>query len=116
MNFRRTAPGILVVIILLVFNVAVFSEPESRDDDLMVYEQYLNQIISSCNAKAHMAGTRSENLRDYCELAEMKADFIIRNKGVLIEDMRRINLAPKPYKVNFYVNSKFFEKLRNDGL
>jgi hypothetical protein len=114
MNFRRTAPGILVVVILLAFNVAVFSETEGSDDELQAYERYLNQIISSCYAKIHMADTRSENLRDYCELAEKKANFIIRNKGKLIKDMHQINLAPRPYKVYHYVNSKFFEKLRND--
>ena len=116
MNYRGIAAGILVTLILLVFTGAVFSKNESMDNGRQAYEQYLDQIISSCFAKTRMADTRSEYLRDYCERAEMKANFIIRNKERLIEEMRQINLEPKRYKIRLYVNSRFFEKLRNDGL
>ena len=116
MNYRGIAAGILVTVILLVFTGTIFSETKTMDDGRQAYEQYLDQIISSCFAKSRIADTRSENLREYCERAEMKANFIIRNKERLIEEMRRINLEPKRYKIRLYVNSRFFEKLRNDGL
>jgi len=62
-----------------------------------------------------MAGSRSANLSDDCELAGRKAKFVIQYKEQLIEEMRQIKLAFKPYKIHLFVNSRFFERMQNVG-
>jgi hypothetical protein len=107
--------GILIIAILLAFCCVAFSKTEDEGGNRKTYEQCLNQIISSCYGKAHLADSKSANLRCYCERAAMKAKFIILFKEQLIEEMSQIELAPKPYKINLFVNSRFFKNMQNAG-
>ncbi len=113
MDCRRIVPGIMVITLLLTNNSGAFSETETKNGNRQAYERCLNQIISVCNSKDSMANSRSATLRNYCKLAAMKAEFVMRYKEQLIEEVSRIKMPLKPYKIHLFVNSKFFEKMRN---
>ena len=113
MDFRTKSLGILAMAILMILSSVSFFKVYADGSKRQVYMQSLNQLISSCNSKATLADSRSANIRSYCELARLKAEFMIKHKELLIEGMSQIKLTPSAYKIQLFVNSKFFEKRRS---
>jgi hypothetical protein len=58
-----------------------------------------------------MWDSRSENLRSCSRLAILKAIFLSGNREQLIREMVANDVAMKAYKVDYYLNKRFYENL-----
>jgi hypothetical protein len=108
MNARNKLPIFLKICILAVFPLCAYGQMMNSVSNHEIYEKTLNHIISCCNSKCSMVDSEHKKIRDAGELALRKAEFCTIYKQQLIEEMAGMNLAPKAYKINHFVNSKFF--------
>jgi hypothetical protein len=58
-----------------------------------------------------MWNSRSKNLRSCSRLAVLKAIFLSANREKLISEMAASGVAMKAYKVDYYLNKRFYENL-----
>jgi hypothetical protein len=105
---------ILAIVLVIVLPIGVYSQMKNTDNNPEFYEKTINQIISCCSSKSLMANSEHENIRVAGELALKKARFCMIYKQQLIDEMVRMDLPPKTYKINYFVNSKFYEIEKNN--
>jgi len=77
------------------------------------HEVVIDKLISNCKYKeAFMRDSRSENLRKAAAIGCLKAAYLKSHKEMLIENLIAAEIGKKPYKIQYYLNSKFFSVLR----
>jgi hypothetical protein len=82
------------------------------DDLAKYYENCIVKKIYNCKGKTVLKTSRSVNLRRKADLAERQVTFFKTNKNLLIQEMVEQEIGPKPYKVEYYLNKRFFEMYR----
>lgn len=77
------------------------------------YEVVIDKLISHGEYKeALMRDSKSGNLRHAAAIGCLKAAFFKDHKDMLIEDLITAEIGTKPYKIQHYLNNKFFSVLR----
>ena len=64
--------------------------------------------ISKCEHKAAMATSKFNKVRSAAELSGLKADYFRLHKKELIKDMMEEQIGLKAYKIQYFLNMKFF--------
>ena len=105
---------IIIVIFSVVFVFGAF--PVSGDADVgqdpaAFYANCIDKKITCCDGKGGLWDSRSENLRSCSRLAILKAIFLSANREQLIREMAENGVALKTYKVDYYLNKRFYENL-----
>jgi hypothetical protein len=105
---------IIIVIFSVVFVFGAF--PVSGDADVgqdpaAFYANCIDKKITCCDGKGGMWDSRSENLRSCSRLAILKAIFLSGNREQLIREMVANDVEMKAYKVDYYLNKRFYENL-----
>ena len=102
-------------LVSILFVVSVIGAPlvtaqsASKDQLVQYYESCITKKIFNCNAKTVLKTSRSVNLRRKADLAKRQVTFFTSNKNVLIKEMVEREIGQKPYKVEHYLNKRFFE-------
>ena len=65
--------------------------------------------IAKCQSKTILKTSRSENLQLTAEIAADQVRFLSLNKDTLVNEMMEKGIGPKPYKIEHYLNSRFYE-------
>ena len=104
----------VIIIISVVFVFGAF--PVSGDTDVgqdpaAFYANLIDKKITCCDGKGGMWNSRSKNLRSCSRLAILKAIFLSANREQLIREMAANGVAMKAYKVDYYLNKRFYENL-----
>ena len=107
-----------VLIINLMISISVFwgllnSTAFSGEDEEMAtyYESCIVKKIEKCNSKlVLLSSSKSKNLQEYAKMEAQKAEFLKAEKEMLVKEMIEMNLEPKHYKVELFLNSRFREK------
>lgn len=106
------------LIILIVFSVVfvlgtftVSGETVVGGDPAAFYANCIDRKITCCDCKGELWHSRSKNLRSCSRLAILKAIFLSANKEQLIREMEASGVAMKTYKVDYYLNKRFYENL-----
>ena len=96
---------------LLVFAGANLISAESPSDDQLTnfFESYISEKIAKSQSKTNLQTSRSENLRMVGERAEKEAAFLAYNKATLVDEMIKLDIGQKPYKIEYYLNKRFSE-------
>jgi hypothetical protein len=76
------------------------------------YAAYIDELVSHCKNKASRHNSKSENIRQASALYCLKADFFKSHKETLVEEMAAQNIEAKTYKMNYYLNGRFFNELK----
>jgi hypothetical protein len=77
------------------------------------HEVVIDKLISNCKYKeAFMRDSRSENLRQAAAIGCLKAAYLKSHKEVLVENLISAGIGKKPYKIQYYLNCKFFSVLK----
>ena len=92
-------------------NLAVFSG--DHKELAKYYESCIVREIVKCDSKLVLLRTsKSKNLHDYVKMEAQKAKFFKAEKEMLIKEMIEMQLKPKHYKVEFFLNNRFQERNR----
>jgi hypothetical protein len=105
---------IILIVFSVVFVFGAFSVSGDTDvgrDAAAFYANYIDKKITCCDGKGRMWNSRSKNLRSCSRLAILKAIFLSANKEQLIREMAANGVALKTYKVDYYLNERFYENL-----
>ena len=105
---------ILSVIFMMIFaaflgNLSAISEDGQNTQMIKYYENMINETISKCHAKAHLKESKSVHLQSCAAVKLKKANFLIKNKEMLIKEMVKRNIGEKQYKIEYFLNKKFYE-------
>lgn len=102
----------IVCSVVLVFGAfPVSGDTNLGRDPAAFYTNCIDKKITCCDCKGRMWNSRSENLRSCSRLAILKAIFLSANKEQLIREMEANGVAMKTYKVDYYLNKRFYENL-----
>ena len=109
------ATGLATIVLVLIFfgGHPVFADSSQGTNSVTFYTDCLNSIISKCELKEFLKGSRSEHLRHSAQLSLQKADYFRAKRVELLEQMVRSDLRQKPYKVEYFLNCRFFSEYDN---
>ena len=99
----------LVSFMLIMGSAPVTGKSESKEKLLKFYESCIQKKISNCNAKTVLRYSRSENLRRKAKLSMQQIEFLTSHQDILINEMFKLGIGYKQYKVEYYLNKRFFE-------
>jgi hypothetical protein len=74
----------------------------------LIYANMLEDCIRKCESKVKMSYSNSSHLRKAAHLALLKVSYFTDHKETLIEEMVQSKLPTKPYKVQFFLNQRFY--------
>ena len=99
----------MAALLVIIGAESVKAQSESKDRLVKYYENCITKKISNCNAKTILRTSRSVNLQRKADLSLRQVTFFTRNKNILIDEMIEQGIDPKPYKVEYYLNKRFYE-------
>jgi len=114
MNYKRWCVIFLAGIMIPTGAIQVAAQSQSDDHLKDFYEVFIAQKIDRCQSKSELQQSRSKNLRLEAAIAAEKVRFLSINKDILVEEMLDQKIGKKKYKINVFLNKKFFDG--NDGL
>jgi hypothetical protein len=98
---------IIICLSLIWLSPVAGQSPESANLTA-VYSDAIDDAIAHCKSKTALRNSRSEKLQRAAALSCMKEAFFKDYKNELIEDMLKADIGTKPYKIQYYLNQKFF--------
>jgi hypothetical protein len=87
----------------------ICAESQSNENQKEIYEICIAKKIAKCQSKTILKTSRSENLQLTAEIAANQARFLSLNKDALVNEMMEKNIGQKPYKIEHYLNNRFYE-------
>ena len=105
---------ILSAIFMTIFasflgNLSAISEDGQNTQIIKYYEDMINETISKCHSKAQLKESKSVHLQNCAAVKLRKANFLSKNKEMLIKEMVKRGIGAKQYKIEYFVNKKFCE-------
>ncbi len=97
-----------IIFPLFVWTSSVLSQTTETLYLKSIYSAAIDKAIAHYKAKTSYRNSKSENLQRAAALSGMKAAFFNDFKVQLIEDMIKASIGSKPYKINYYLNQKFY--------
>ena len=99
-----------LMLVMAIIGAALAAEKSVSKDQLVKYfESCITKKISNCSAKTALKTSRSMNLRRKADLATRQVTFFTINKDILINEMVDQGIGQKHYKVEYYLNKRFYE-------
>jgi hypothetical protein len=106
---KTKAITILVsVICIMLFGFSPAVGKSSTTKIYSLYEDMVDKEITKCERKAAMATSKFDKVRSAAEISGSKADYFRLHKKELIKDMMDEQIGLKAYKVQYFLNMKFF--------
>ena len=102
---------ILAVTIFAIFLGAstAISDENNSDQLTKFYENFIIEKIAQCNSKAKLIKSSSSNIQNWAEIESNKAAFFGEKKDMLIKELIKNDIGRKPYKIEYFLNKKFYE-------
>lgn len=104
---------VVTAIIFMLWAVPVMSQKPANTKLKALYEASIDELISKCESKTVLRNSKFGNVRSAAEIALMKAVFLNNHKEMLVQDMLGSNIGIKPYKIDYYLNHRFFATIRS---
>ena len=87
-------------------NLAVFSG--DHKELVKFYNSCIVKEIVKCESKlVLLSASKSKNLQDYAKMKAQKAEFLNAEKKMLVDEMIEMQIEPKHYKVELFLNSRY---------
>jgi len=102
----------LAGLMVIISTAPVKAQSESKDHLVKYYENCIVKKIHNCKGKTVLKTSRSVNLQRKADLAARQVTFLTTNKNILIHEMVEQEIGPKRYKVEYYLNKRFYEIYR----
>jgi len=94
---------------IMIGATQISAESQSDEQLKKFYETCIAKKITRCQSKTMLKTSRSENLQLTAEVAANQARFLSLNKDMLVNEMIEKGIGQKPYKIEHYLNSSFYE-------
>jgi hypothetical protein len=102
-----------MVLVMAVIGAALAAaQSVSKDQLVKYYKSCITKKISNCSAKTDLKTSRAANLRRKADLAARQVTFFTTNQSMLINEMVDQKIGQKYYKVDYYLNKRFNEKIK----
>ena len=104
---------ILSVIFMMIFaaflgNLSAISEDGQNTRIIKHYENMINETISKCHSKTQLKESKSVHLQSCAAVKLKKANFLSKNKEMLIKEMVKRDMGVKQYKIEYFLNRQFY--------
>jgi len=102
---------VIFVSSFMIITGAIQVSAQSQSDEYLrgFYETCIAEKIAKCQSKSIFKNSKSKNLQLTAETAAEQARFLTLNKDKLANEMMEQNIGQKPYKIEHYLNSRFYE-------
>jgi hypothetical protein len=94
---------------IMIGAIQISAESQSDEHLKKIYETCIAKKIEKCQSKTMLKTSRSENLQLTAEIAANQARFLSLNKDTLVNEMMEKDIGQKLYKIEHYLNSRFYE-------
>ena len=107
----------LIVCLMIVLGAMIAVQHPSviageKKDLIPYYESCVIKKIEMCKSQAALLHTsRSANLRNYARVQAQMAQFYNAEKKMLVHTMIQMNLEPKHYKIERFLDDQFYRSL-----
>ena len=102
---KAFVPFIALLVVVLVVAPAVGDE-ESKFQRAL-YEEAIDIEIAQSRQMASLMTSRSANLRKKGHREASMAMYLETHREELVVDMMKLNLEPKTYKIEYFLNDRF---------
>lgn len=113
MKTNTTIFTALMVTLALMFALNAVAEETSTSQPADIYGQLLDHYIAKCDAKLEMKDSGLNNIRRAAATAMLKGAFAKAYRTELISSMIEDGVEPKAYKVQVYLNDRFYSLVRS---
>ena len=105
---------ITMIVMALALMVALPNTGQAGENEQLkkYYKDYISKCILKNQSKAGLQTSKSANLRSSGALCAQKVAFLTRNRDVLVDEMIENKIGTKPYKIDYYLNKRFYETKR----
>ena len=76
------------------------------------YNDIIDDLIDKCKYKTQMRHSKSDVIRNAAMLSCLKITFYKKNRQALIQTMLDADIGIKRYKVEYYLNTQFYNLFR----
>jgi hypothetical protein len=102
-----------VIAFLSLFGAHSAMSVETKSAELAgLYGSYIDKHISRCDSKAARKNAKSEQIRQEAALHCLMGHFYRDHRTALINDMIAEGIGTKKHQVDYYLNGRFFQTLR----
>ena len=112
MKAKATIMGVLMVAVSLCFGLNAIGGEVNDTEMTNVYAHLVDRHIAKCDAKSAMRTSGLENVRRAAAIATLKGAFTKNYREELIDSMIEEGIEPKDYKVELYLNDRFYSLVR----
>ena len=105
---------VTIAVIFVLWAVPVMSQQSSYDKLKAFYEASIDKRISKCESKTALLNSKFGNVRSAAETALLKVAFLNNYREILVQDMLSSNIGIKSYKIDYYLNQRFFATIRSE--
>ena len=108
---KRHILSVIFVTILASFlgPLSAICEDGQNIQIIKYYENFINEKISKCHSKAQLKESKSVHLQSCAAVNIKKANFLSKNKEMLIKEVVKNAIDAKQYKIEYFLNKKFYE-------
>jgi hypothetical protein len=104
-----------IVSLAMILSVSPVAGGEMNvDDQRAVYAKLIDRCTAHCDAKSALRNSRSKNLRQKAKISCLKAAYLNTYKEMIIQELIANDIKPELYKVQYIVNSMFYDLLRRE--
>ena len=112
MKVKATIILSVIMFLAILWSSQATSQQAGNLDLKSYYATYIDELVSHCKNKASRHNSKFETIRQTAALYCLKADFLKSHKDTLVEEMAAQNIETKNYKMNYYLNGRFFNELK----
>ena len=107
----------IIIFFMIVFSVLLWVSPTISQMTPgqkieSFYAAFIDGCILKCESKGSLRHSKLIHIRQEAAKHCLKADFLKKHKGKLVEELIAKNIGTKHYKINYYLNSRFYSELR----
>lgn len=98
----------LTMVLVLAAGPAI-ADDSGQPHQAALVKALVDNYIAACEAKSGLGQSRSEAMRRTAALYSLKGTYCTLYRDELVQTMIEEDLEAKPYKVNHFLNQRFYE-------
>ncbi|MEA3231371.1 MAG: hypothetical protein U9Q05_06420 [Thermodesulfobacteriota bacterium] len=114
MNIKTLFILVTVSLVMMLWVGPAASGQTGTDEQRAAYAKLIDCCTACCDAKSALRNSRSKNLRQKAKISCLKAAYLKNYKGIIVEELIENDVTPELYKVQYVVNSMFYDLLRRE--